>query len=209
MPIERFASATLWQIQECIASARIRLRNTCGADRATRACISLSFALSLCRLKKPDRPEIPRKERFIGFPSICAASRDSRTTPSAPFPGEHLTPGSPSVKSTQLPQGTSTYFGQFGTRGLGYDVEPLSRMITDKLGAQKPPAGRYSSVSAISASRCSPIAVSKRRDSKSSPPLTSIPSAKRDKQITQPILGMDRLAETITCAQRENGHSNT
>jgi redox-sensing transcriptional repressor len=37
------------------------------------------------------------------------------------------------VKSTQLRKDL-TYFGQFGTRGLGYDVEQLSTMILDLLG---------------------------------------------------------------------------
>src|SRR6187402_448131 len=37
------------------------------------------------------------------------------------------------VKSTQLRKDL-TYFGQFGTRGLGYDVEQLAKMISDLLG---------------------------------------------------------------------------
>src|SRR6185503_2959554 len=37
------------------------------------------------------------------------------------------------VKPTQLRKDL-TYFGQFGTRGLGYDVEQLARMITELLG---------------------------------------------------------------------------
>lgn len=37
------------------------------------------------------------------------------------------------VKPTQLRKDL-TYFGQFGTRGLGYDVEQLTRMITNLLG---------------------------------------------------------------------------
>ena len=37
------------------------------------------------------------------------------------------------VKSTQLRKDL-TYFGQFGTRGLGYDVVLLAGMITDLLG---------------------------------------------------------------------------
>ncbi|MBI3877433.1 MAG: redox-sensing transcriptional repressor Rex [Verrucomicrobia bacterium] len=37
------------------------------------------------------------------------------------------------VKSTQLRKDL-TYFGQFGTRGLGYDVGQLIQMITDLLG---------------------------------------------------------------------------
>src|ERR671918_1604782 len=37
------------------------------------------------------------------------------------------------VKPTQLRKDL-TYFGQFGTRGLGYDVEQLASMISDLLG---------------------------------------------------------------------------
>ena len=37
------------------------------------------------------------------------------------------------VKPTQLRKDLA-YFGQFGTRGLGYDVEQLSKMISDLLG---------------------------------------------------------------------------
>src|SRR5438067_2229586 len=37
------------------------------------------------------------------------------------------------VKSTQLRKDL-TYFGQFGIRGLGYDVDQLCRLISDLLG---------------------------------------------------------------------------
>jgi redox-sensing transcriptional repressor len=40
------------------------------------------------------------------------------------------------VKPTQLRKDL-TYFGQFGTRGLGYDVEQLAAMITDLLGTNR------------------------------------------------------------------------
>ena len=40
------------------------------------------------------------------------------------------------VKPTQLRKDL-TYFGQFGTRGLGYDVEQLAAMITDLLGTKR------------------------------------------------------------------------
>src|SRR5262249_59688873 len=39
------------------------------------------------------------------------------------------------VKPTQLRKDL-TYFGQFGTRGLGYNVDQLSRMISDELGTK-------------------------------------------------------------------------
>lgn len=40
------------------------------------------------------------------------------------------------VKSTQLRKDLA-YFGQFGTRGIGYNVEALSRMISEVLGRTK------------------------------------------------------------------------
>jgi redox-sensing transcriptional repressor len=40
------------------------------------------------------------------------------------------------VKSTQLRKDLA-YFGQFGTRGLGYNVEVLSRTISDVLGQNR------------------------------------------------------------------------
>jgi len=40
------------------------------------------------------------------------------------------------VKPTQLRKDL-TYFGQFGTRGLGYDVAQLAAMITDRLGTKR------------------------------------------------------------------------
>ena len=40
------------------------------------------------------------------------------------------------VKSTQLRKDL-TYFGQFGTRGLGYDVDALSDRITEALGTTR------------------------------------------------------------------------
>ena len=40
------------------------------------------------------------------------------------------------VKPTQLRKDL-TYFGQFGTRGLGYDVEALSRRLTEALGTAR------------------------------------------------------------------------
>src|SRR5204863_9377818 len=40
------------------------------------------------------------------------------------------------VKPTQLRKDL-TYFGQFGTRGLGYDVTALSTKLTDVLGTTR------------------------------------------------------------------------
>jgi redox-sensing transcriptional repressor len=82
-------------------------------------------------LKKQPRPEIPRKTVYrLSVYLRCLQrlkSNGIRTVSS-----EALAKAA-GVKSTQLRKDL-TYFGQFGTRGLGYDVEQLARMITDLLG---------------------------------------------------------------------------
>jgi redox-sensing transcriptional repressor len=80
---------------------------------------------------KTHRPEIPRKAIYrLSVYLRCLArlkENDIRTVSS-----EALAKAA-RVKSTQLRKDL-TYFGQFGTRGLGYDVEQLSKMISDLLG---------------------------------------------------------------------------
>src|SRR5436305_2897988 len=77
------------------------------------------------------RPEIPRKTIYrLSVYLRCLQRLKSnaiRTVSS-----EALAKGA-GVKSTQLRKDL-TYFGQFGTRGLGYDVEQLAQMISDLLG---------------------------------------------------------------------------
>src|SRR5215212_6491652 len=87
--------------------------------------------LSVDRMKKSARSEIPRKTiyRLSAYMRCLARLKQNgiRTVSS-----EALAKAA-GVKSTQLRKDL-TYFGQFGTRGLGYDVEQLSKMITDRLG---------------------------------------------------------------------------
>jgi redox-sensing transcriptional repressor len=82
-------------------------------------------------LKKPIKAEIPRKAVYRLSVYLRCLQRlkanDIRTVSS-----EALAKAA-RVKSTQLRKDL-TYFGQFGTRGLGYDVEQLSKMISDLLG---------------------------------------------------------------------------
>lgn len=81
--------------------------------------------------KKQSRPEIPRKTVYrLSIYLRCLhrlKSNGIRTVSS-----EALAKAA-GVKSAQLRKDL-TYFGQFGTRGLGYDVELLSKMISDLLG---------------------------------------------------------------------------
>jgi redox-sensing transcriptional repressor len=82
-------------------------------------------------LRKPSRPEIPRKAIYrlsVYLRCLQRLKNNSIRTVSS----EALSKAA-GVKSTQLRKDL-TYFGQFGTRGLGYDVEQLSIMISDLLG---------------------------------------------------------------------------
>ena len=82
-------------------------------------------------MKKPIKADIPRKAVYRLSVYLRCLQRlkanDIRTVSS-----EALAKAA-RVKSTQLRKDL-TYFGQFGTRGLGYDVEQLSKMISDLLG---------------------------------------------------------------------------
>lgn len=82
-------------------------------------------------MKKPLKAEIPRKAIYRLSVYLRCLQRlkanEIRTVSS-----EALAKAA-RVKSTQLRKDL-TYFGQFGTRGLGYDVEQLSKMISDLLG---------------------------------------------------------------------------
>jgi redox-sensing transcriptional repressor len=82
-------------------------------------------------LKKTLRAEIPRKAIYrlsVYLRCLQRLKENNIRTVSS----EALAKAA-RVKSTQLRKDL-TYFGQFGTRGLGYDVEQLSAMILDLLG---------------------------------------------------------------------------
>jgi len=82
-------------------------------------------------VKKTGRPEIPRKAIYrlsVYLRCLHRLKANSIRTVSS-----DALAAAAGVKSTQLRKDL-TYFGQFGTRGLGYDVEQLARMITDRLG---------------------------------------------------------------------------
>ena len=81
--------------------------------------------------KKPVRPEIPRKTVYrLSLYSRCLQRLRSNAIRTVSSEALAKAAG---VKSTQLRKDL-TYFGQFGTRGLGYDVEQLATMISDLLG---------------------------------------------------------------------------
>jgi redox-sensing transcriptional repressor len=85
-------------------------------------------------LKKPVRPEIPRKAIYrLSIYLRCLHRLKSNGIRTVSSDALAKAAG---VKPTQLRKDV-TYFGQFGTRGLGYDVEQLAAMITDLLGTRR------------------------------------------------------------------------
>ena len=102
------------------------------------------------------------------------------------------------VKPTQLRKDL-TYFGQFGTRGLGYDVADLSRMISDELGTT-----RLQPVILVGVGHLGLALISYRGFEKEGFEIVAgfdlEPERPRDKQIKQPILPMEELPDFV----REN-----
>ena len=85
-------------------------------------------------MKRPIRPEIPRKTIYrLSIYLRCLHRLKSNAIRTVSSDALAKAAG---VKPTQLRKDL-TYFGQFGTRGLGYDVEQLAAMITDLLGTKR------------------------------------------------------------------------
>jgi redox-sensing transcriptional repressor len=99
------------------------------------------------------------------------------------------------VKSTQLRKDLA-YFGTFGTRGLGYDVAELSTRIADELGTS-----RLQPVILVGVGNLGLALVSYRGFEKEGFEIIAAfdaePRRKRDKEIKQPIFGMDKLREFV------------
>lgn len=99
------------------------------------------------------------------------------------------------VKSTQLRKDL-TYFGQFGTRGLGYDVDQLSTMIGDLLGTN-----RLQPVVLIGAGHLGTALLSYRGFEQEGFELIAAfdiePHRERDRPLNTPVHGMERLPRIL------------
>src|SRR5438552_17962130 len=95
------------------------------------------------------------------------------------------------VKPTQLRKDL-TYLGQFGTRGLGYDVLELSRTISDELGTTS-----LQPVILIGVGHLGLALLSYRGFEKEGFEIVAAfdiePNRRREKQVAQPILGMEQM----------------
>ena len=106
--------------------------------------------------------------------------------------------GAAGVKSPQLRKDLA-YFGQFGTRGLGYDVEQLIQMIADLLGTD-----HLQPVVLVGVGNLGKALLSYRGFEKEGFGVHAAfdvqPDRQREKRVKQPVLPMEELSEYI----REN-----
>lgn len=148
-------------------------------------------------MKKTGRPVIPRKTIYrlsIYLRCLARLRENSIGTVSS----EALAKAA-GVKPTQLRKDLA-YFGTFGTRGLGYDVTELSQKIANELGTSS-----LQPVILVGVGNLGMALLSYRGFEKEGFEIIAAfdaePARKRDKEIKQPILDMDRLAAFI----REHG----
>jgi redox-sensing transcriptional repressor len=148
-------------------------------------------------VKKTGRPIIPRKTIYrlsIYLRCLARLRENSIGTVSS----EALAKAA-GVKPTQLRKDLA-YFGTFGTRGLGYDVNELSVKISDELGTTS-----LQPVILVGVGNLGLALLSYRGFEKEGFEIIAAfdaePRRKRDKEIKQPILGMNELKKFIA----ENG----
>ena len=140
-------------------------------------------------MKKPGRTVIPRKTIYrlsIYLRCLARLKENSIGTVSS----EALAKAA-GVKPTQLRKDLA-YFGTFGTRGLGYDVAELSGKISNELGTSS-----LQPVILIGVGNLGLALVSYRGFEKEGfeiiAAFDATPNRRRDKEIKQPILGMEAL----------------
>jgi len=144
-------------------------------------------------LKKAERPEIPRKTIYrLSVYLRCLARLKDNNMHTVSSEALAKVAG---VKPTQLRKDLA-YFGQFGTRGLGYDVAELSKMISDELGTTS-----LQPVVLVGVGNLGLALLSYRGFEKEGFEIVAAfdaePKRRRDKKLKQPLLGMDEMPEFI------------
>lgn len=141
------------------------------------------------RVKKTGRPVIPRKTIYrlsIYLRCLARLKENGIGTVSS----EALAQAA-GVKPTQLRKDLA-YFGTFGTRGLGYDVTELSLKISEELGTSS-----LQPVILVGVGNLGLALLSYRGFEKEGFEIIAAfdaePKRKRDKELKQPLLGMDDL----------------
>ncbi len=140
-------------------------------------------------MKKSNRPEIPRKAIYrLSVYLRCLHRLKANAIRTVSSDALAAAAG---VKPTQLRKDL-TYFGQFGTRGLGYDVEQLAKMITDLLGTNS-----LQPVILVGVGNLGLALLSYRGFEQEGFEIVAAfdvdPDRKREKPLTRPIHGMEKL----------------
>ena len=140
-------------------------------------------------MKKSDRPEIPRKTIYrLSVYLRCLARLKDNNIQTVSSEALAKVAG---VKPTQLRKDLA-YFGQFGTRGLGYAVAELSKMISDELGTTS-----LQPVILVGVGNLGLALLSYRGFEKEGFEIVAAfdaePNRRRDKKISQPLLGMEEM----------------
>lgn len=149
--------------------------------------------ITLRVLKKSTRPAIPRKTvyRLSIYLRCLAPLRDKKIQTVS---SEALAKVA-AVKPTQLRKDLA-YFGTFGTRGLGYDVAELYRRIADELGTSS-----LQPVILVGVGNLGMALLSYRGFEKEGFEIIAAfdvePNRKRDKEIKQPIHGIEKLRDFV------------
>jgi redox-sensing transcriptional repressor len=151
-----------------------------------RLCTNL---ISLRAVKKANRPEIPRKTIYrLSVYLRCLARLKENNIQTVSSEALAKVAG---VKPTQLRKDLA-YFGQFGTRGLGYDVAELSKKISDELGTTS-----LQPVILVGVGNLGLALLSYRGFEKEGFEIAAgfdvDPQRRRDKHIHQPILGIEEM----------------
>lgn len=150
-------------------------------------------SLALAALKKTVRPEIPRKTIYRLSVYLRCLQR-LRQNGISTVRSEALA-NAASVKPTQLRKDL-TYFGQFGTRGLGYDVEQLAGMISDLLGTN-----RLQPVVLVGVGNLGTALLSYRGFEQEGFEIVAAfdaePDRERDKPLSVPVYPMERIGRVV------------
>jgi len=145
-------------------------------------------------VKKTARQEIPRKAIYrLSLYLRCLHRLKANAIRTVSSDALAAAAG---VKPTQLRKDL-TYFGQFGTRGLGYDVEQLAKMITDLLGTNS-----LQPVILVGVGNLGLALLSYRGFEQEGFEIIAAfdidPDRKREKLISQPIHGMEKLPALVS-----------
>jgi len=145
-------------------------------------------------VKKTKRQEIPRKAIYrLSLYLRCLHRLKANAIRTVSSDALAAAAG---VKPTQLRKDL-TYFGQFGTRGLGYDVEQLAKMITDLLGTNS-----LQPVILVGVGNLGLALLSYRGFEQEGFEIIAAfdidPDRKREKLISQPIHGMEKLPALVS-----------